>query len=81
VGISDPVPPVGEMTPWQTTALYRLTDARYRAGRATWVTINATSLDDINARLTTPIFDRLRHDAELIHCNWPSYRKGPKAGG
>jgi len=73
--ISDPHPPYGKMTDFQSAQLYRVIDRRYRLERSTWITINAASVSEVEGKLTTPVFDRLRQDATLIFCNWPSYRE------
>ena len=75
LGISDPIPPVGQAGAWDLGNLYRLLDRRYRAMKATWVTINAQSADDADAKLSEPVFDRLRDGAEIVTCCWPSYRE------
>jgi len=83
LGISDPVPPIGEIGAWNTTNLYRLIDRRYRERRSTWLSVNASSMDEAEATLSSPNFDRLRQDAELFRCFWPSYRerkRGARAG-
>jgi DNA replication protein DnaC len=75
LGISDPIPPVGNLGQWDTGNLYRLLDRRYRALKPTWVSVNAMDEADADARLSAPVFDRLRHGAEIIRCFWPSYRE------
>lgn len=77
--ISDPVPVEGRQSDWNVDLLYRLIDERYRLLRPTWLTINATSEDDAAARLTRPVWDRLRDQAELIGCFWPSFRRERKS--
>lgn len=74
LGISDPVQPVGELTPWRIELLYRLIDRRYRAMRATWVTLNVRSEEEADQRMSQQVFDRLREGAVVIPCFWPSYR-------
>lgn len=78
LGISDPVPQVGDASSWRTEILYRVIELRYRELKPTWMTINAISPDDADAKLSAPNFDRLRDDAELIPCFWPSYREMQK---
>ncbi len=75
LGISDPLPPVGHLGAWDTANLYRLLDRRYRALRPTWVTINVSKPEEADAALSSPVFDRLQDNAELIPCFWPSHRK------
>jgi DNA replication protein DnaC len=75
LGVSDPVPPVGNLGAWDIRNFYRVADRRYRLGVPTWLTVNAASVDDLDAKLSEPVFDRLRHGAELVCCDWPSYRE------
>jgi hypothetical protein len=58
--------------------LYRVLDRRYREVKPTWVTINAEDADDAKAKLGAPIFDRLKDNAELVPCFWPSFRERAK---
>ena len=81
LGISDPIPPVldpNKPAAWRTELLYRVLDARYRECKATWVSLNAMSPDDADGKLSAPVFDRLRDNAELVACFWPSYREQAK---
>lgn len=80
LGISDPIPPVGKPGQWDLGNLYRILDRRYRNMKPTWVTLNALSLDDADGKLSAPVFDRLRHDATLFPCFWPSFRERAKTG-
>lgn len=73
LAISDPLPPVGELTPFQASALFRIIDGRYSAQLPTIMTVNVAK-GEAEKRLGTAIVDRLRHSSLLIHCNWPSYR-------
>ena len=75
LGLSDPLPPVGESSAWRTETLYRVLDARYRDGKPTWVTMNVKSPAEADAKLTSPVFDRLQHGAEMVKCFWPSFRE------
>ncbi len=75
LGISDPIPPVEKPTPYNLQQLYRLLDKRYREMKCTWVSLNAVTPEDADAKLSAPIFDRLRDGAELVRCFWPSYRE------
>jgi DNA replication protein DnaC len=78
LGISDLLPPNGDGTAWNQQQLLRVIDARYRRCRPTWVTLNVASAKEAADRLTDPVFDRLRHDAEIFQCFWPSYRERKK---
>lgn len=75
LAISDPIPPVGGPTAWNVSQLYRLLDRRYRDLRSTWMTLNATSERDADELLSAPIWDRLRENALVLKCFWPSYRQ------
>jgi DNA replication protein DnaC len=75
LALSDPVPPVGEISPWNVAQLHRLVDRRYRAMKSTWMTVNASGIEDLDSRLSSPVFDRLREGAEILGCEWPSYRE------
>lgn len=73
--ISDPLPPIGNLTQHQATMLYRAIEARYRAGKPTIVTVNVIDDDNADTRLGTPTWDRLCHGTWKVQCAWPSYRK------
>ena len=75
LAISDPIPPSGENSGYQLQALFSLIDQRYRQQRSTFVTLNVANGDEANERMAPQIVDRLRHNALVVHCNWPSYRK------
>ncbi len=75
LAISDPVPAVGELSAWNVGLLYRVLDRRYREMKATWASLNALSVEDADAKLSAPVFDRLREGAELFPCFWPSWRE------
>ena len=75
LGISDPIPPIGGPSPYNVSQLYRILDRRYRALKATWVSVNALSVEDGEGKLSAPVFDRLREGAEMFPCFWPSYRE------
>lgn len=75
LAVSDPLPPVGQPGAWDLQNLYRIVDRRYREKRPTWMTMNALSPEDMNAQLSSQVFDRLRHDATIIPCFWPSFRE------
>jgi DNA replication protein DnaC len=81
LAISDPIPPSGEVTAFQVGQLFMLLDERYRSMKSTWITLNVTSEADAQARLSLPLFDRLREGAELVRCYWPSYRGRPRPAG
>lgn len=74
LGISDPTPPAGNAGAWDLGNLYRLIDRRYRQMKSTWLTMNAQTVEDADAAISEPVFDRLRDDAEILECWWPSRR-------
>lgn len=73
--ISDPLPPSGSLTDYQTSMIYRVLDNRYRDCKPTWCSMNVTSRKEADARIGVAIIDRLRHGALCLACNWPSFRK------
>jgi DNA replication protein DnaC len=75
LAISDPIPPVGDLTAWNMTQFARIIDHRYREMKSTWVSLNATDLDDADARLSSPVLDRLQECSELFPCFWQSWRE------
>lgn len=75
LAISDPIPPAGTPSAWNVGQLYRIVDARYRAMRPMWLTLNSAGDSDSESALSAPVFDRLKHNAEIIECRWPSYRE------
>jgi DNA replication protein DnaC len=75
VAISDPRPSTGQNTDYQLDVLYRVLDARYRAMRTTWVTANIDSTAAAGQSLSEPVWDRLQDGAEVLFCDWPSYRE------
>jgi hypothetical protein len=75
MGISDPAPPAGDLPAWNLAKLGDLIDRRYRAGKSTWVTLNAKSIEEAYKKLSDPVFDRLQEGAEIFPCFWPSFRE------
>lgn len=73
--LSDPLPPVGALTQFQATMLYRLVDARYARGVPTICTINVANDAEADERMGAATWDRLTHGAWKLHCAWPTYRK------
>lgn len=56
--------------------LFDLVDARYSRRKPAWVTLNCASRTEAEERIGVQVVDRLAHDALVVTCNWPSYRKG-----
>jgi DNA replication protein DnaC len=75
LAISDPTPPLGELSDYQRSMLFRVVDRRYRDLRPTWVTINAADSAEAERKIAPNIIDRLAHGALVLRCNWPSYRR------
>jgi DNA replication protein DnaC len=73
--ISDPLPPAGSLTEFQTTTLFRLLDRRYSHRLGTWITVNVAGASELEQRIGAQNFDRLRDGALVLHCNWKSYRR------
>lgn len=73
--VSDPLPPSGALTEWQAACLFRLVNTRYTRGRATWITINVRDGNEAVDRMGAATWDRLKHDAWVFRCSWPSHRR------
>ena len=77
--ISDPLPPVGDLSAWNVQLLYRVLDKRYHLLRPTWATVNVAKPTDLDSALSAPVYDRLRDAAEFFPCFWPSFRREKNA--
>lgn len=75
LAISDPIPAARSPSPWNVEMLYRLIDRRYRHLKSTWMTLNASTPEEADEKLSAPVFDRLREGAHFFKCFWPSYRE------
>lgn len=75
MAISDPLPPSGPITSFQSEKLFQILDERYRHKRPTWLTINVKDGDELDERLGPQNADRLRDGAVVVHFNWDSWRK------
>lgn len=75
LAISDPLPPFGGLTQYQSQLLYRIIERRSAALLSTWVTMNVKDAHEADKRLSAQTVDRLNGRALVIPCNWPSYRK------
>jgi DNA replication protein DnaC len=73
--ISDPLPPIGDLTQHQADMLYRVVEARYSAGKTTCCTLNVADDAEADRRLGAATWDRLCHGAWKIHCRWASHRR------
>ncbi len=76
--LSDPIPPVGSLTPFQASTLFAIVDGRYRGRKVTWATMNVGDGPEASQRLGSAIADRLRDGAISLNCCWPSHREGAK---
>jgi DNA replication protein DnaC len=80
--LSDPLPLFGDPTEYQARTLFQLIDQRYRHCRPIIATLNVASGDEAVRRLGAQVVSRLKHDALILHCNWPDYReRKPSADG
>ena len=75
LAISDPVPPIGQLSDYQRNMLYRLIDERYAHCNPIWITVNAANAQELDDRMGVQLVDRLLHDAVAVNCFWPSYRR------
>lgn len=78
LAISDPIPPFGTLTDFQTQVLYRIVDARYRARKPTWMTINVADGEQAATKLGAANVDRLKDHAVMVRCEWDSYRQAKR---
>ena len=75
--LSDPVFEAGWSPKWGEY-LNRLIRLRYDSGRATWATVNATSVEHACEMFGFDVWDRLIEKSILIEMRWPSYRSRVK---
>lgn len=73
--LSDPLPPMGPLTPYQASMLYRLTEDRYSRGGVIVATVNVADDAEADSRLGAQTWDRLCDRAWKVKCDWPSFRK------
>jgi DNA replication protein DnaC len=73
--LSDPLPPIGNLTEFQSGMLFRILDGRYSRRKPIFCTVNVASGTELDARMGPQNGDRLRDGAMAIPCDWPSYRK------
>jgi len=78
LGLSDPTPPAGDLTGFRVELLWRIADVRYREMKPIWLTMNANSIEECQAKLSVPLWDRLQDNAVCVPCFWPSNRKPVK---
>lgn len=75
LAISDPVLPGEAAKYYELQRLYELIDSQYQNRCPSWVTVNASSRDELDAMLTPPVADRLVDGAFTVFCDWPSHRR------
>jgi len=73
--LSDPLPPIGNLTQFQASMLFRILDGRYSRGRPVICTVNVSGGQELDDRMGPQNGDRLRDKSLAIFCNWPSHRK------
>lgn len=78
LALSDPIPPVGEVTPFQRSMLFRVIDRRYRDRKPTWITANVATRAEADQRFGAQLVDRITDGALRLQCNWPSHRADRK---
>jgi DNA replication protein DnaC len=76
--VSDPLPPIGSLSSYQSSMLYRVLEKRQATDRPTIVTMNCDGIDDATKRLGGPTVDRMRFKSWVMECDWPSHRKPAK---
>jgi len=72
--LSDPLPPAGKLTEFQTNVLFRAIDYRYSRCQPTWVTLNCSGRKEADERMGCQNMDRLIHGSLKLFCDWESYR-------
>ena len=74
--IDDLLPPgTASLSDFQAQVLLRVVDERYRERRPTFVTLNALTGEEAQARFGGAILDRLRSNALCLKCDFASFRK------
>jgi len=73
--LSDPLPPLGGLTPFQAAVLYDLVNYRWEYRLPTWVTLNVADSREADSRLGPAIVDRLQDGAVVLKCGWASHRR------
>jgi DNA replication protein DnaC len=73
--ISDPLPPTGSLSEFDQRSFFKIIDKRYSQCKPTWLTLNVADGKEAESRMGSQTVDRLRHDALMLFCNWPSFRE------
>jgi DNA replication protein DnaC len=79
--LSDPLPPVGELSQYQSSNLLLLIDRRYCARKPTILTVNLATEQDGWELVGPQAWDRLKEGAEIVWCKWASHRTLRTTGG
>jgi len=74
LALSDPLPPVGVLTDYQSAFIRDIIDKRYRSMLPTWITTNVDRSEDLKAKLTLPVYERVIQNSLTVFCDWESYR-------
>lgn len=72
--LSDPLPPRGPLTDFQAGMLFQIIDARYRATKPTWVTLNVENRKEAEDRMGAQVVSRLIDGAMFSRCEWSDFR-------
>lgn len=78
---SDPLPPSGDLTPYQASMLYHVFNERAVRYLPTLVTLNVADGAEAIRRMGGATWDRIRNGAWAFACNWPSFRKPARTFG
>jgi len=73
--LSDPLPPMGALTQYQASMLYRLIEDRYAHGGVIVATVNVANDEEADSRMGAQTWDRLKDRSWMIRCEWKSFRK------
>lgn len=76
--LSDPLPPIGDLTVHQAGMLFRLMDARQSANKPTIVTVNVENGAEAVKRMGGATWDRMKDGVWVFPCAWPTFRKPAK---
>lgn len=77
--ISDPQPPKGDLSDYQTQLIRMVVDRRYRRNLSTWLTTNLDNRTTAEDLLSGPVMDRLREGSGQVFCDWESFRERKEA--
>ncbi len=75
LGLSDPFPPRGDISKFNSEILYQVFDERYRQCKPILVTMNVDSDGEAADKLSKNLVDRLKDNSLCLYFDWPSHRK------